>query len=155
MDQEATTATGGVPVAVEPLGDHLFLLYQAAHTAGLDLERAMLVLLACALCFFVGVAVRCIHCWGTGLRVPRLLAMSVPTFFLTSPVQAVSLTNNWGDSPLTPFDWLAEILRNGGSVQVMMFAFGLTMMLGFMVEPIFSRIARLVETRLKGTTAPS
>lgn len=153
MDQTQISPTGGTPVAAELSDDHLAVLQQAVDAAGVELERHALVLVLCAVLFTLGVVVRCIHGHGKGLPPLRLFAIALPTFFLTSPVQAWVLTTNWGDSRLTPFDWLAQILREGGSFQIIMFAFGIIMMIGYMVEPIFTRVSALVHKGLHRNTA--
>ena len=154
MSEGQTTPHGGVPVTPDPQHDPFDRMLEAAGSYGFDLDRSLLVLALCATLFTAGVVVRCIHSHGKGLPPLRLFAIAVPTFFLTSPLQAWVLTTNWGDSRVTPFDWLAEMLREGGSLQTVMFAFGVVMMIGYMVEPIFTRVSALAHKGVARSTSP-
>lgn len=80
----------------------------------------------------------------TWLCVACRALVGVVVFFLTQPAQAYVLTHNWSNSPLTPFDWMKEILSGSGRLQLQCFAFGLVAFFGVVSFDIFMRVQSLV-----------
>jgi hypothetical protein len=139
---------------MEPLDPTLLnSIAEATHRVDAIADgRALSVFLYSAAAFFFGVLVSLIlSLVYAGKDAPRPLPLAltrfmvgVLVFFVTSPAQAYVLTTNWAESALTPFDWLREMLRGSGALQLQAFAYGLIMLLGAISFDLFRMLRTLV-----------